>query len=95
MDWLIFAGVALLVLVLGAIAQHAGWIDLSSKNRGTGHGGGVLSIGDEVFAPTRHEAAMELERQTILPAPAPLAGDGDKGVYTGQVVIDVFRWGKG
>jgi hypothetical protein len=30
---------------------------------------------------------MELDRQTLLPAPAPLAGDGDKGIYRGQVVI--------
>lgn len=46
-----------------------------------------MGIGDEVFHPTRHEAQLELDRQTMLPAPAPLAGDGDKGVYDGIVHI--------
>jgi len=41
---------------------------------------GWALIGDEVFNPTRHEAALELDRQTALPAPAPVAGDGDLGV---------------
>ena len=40
-----------------------------------------MGIGDEVFAPARHEAALELDRQASLPAPAPLAGDGDKGIF--------------
>lgn len=48
-----------------------------------------MGIGDEVFHPTRHEAQLELDRQTMLPAPAPLAGDGDKGVYDGIVHIDL------
>jgi len=39
-----------------------------------------LGIGDEVFNPTRHEASIELDRQTTLPAPAPIPGDGDLGV---------------
>jgi hypothetical protein len=30
-----------------------------------------------------------LDRQTILPAPAPVAGDGDKDVYKGSVRIDL------
>jgi hypothetical protein len=48
-------------------------------------------IGDEVFNPSRYEAAIELDRQTVLPAPAPLPGDGDKGVYKGNVRIELPR----
>jgi hypothetical protein len=50
-----------------------------------------MGIGDEVFHPTRHEAQIELERQTVLPAPAPLAGDGDNGIFNGKVVIDLNK----
>ena len=78
MNWWILVGVVALVL-LGWFASRRGWIDLSNKTK-SGPPGGVLGIGDEVFAPTRHEAAIELDRQTVLPAPAPLAGDGDKGI---------------
>ena len=92
MDWLIFAGIALVLLVLGFVAQHRGWIDLSNKSRTSGKaGGGVMGIGDEVFSPTRYETQLELDRQTMLPAPAPLAGDGDKDIYKGNVRIDVTR----
>ncbi len=78
--WII-AGVIVLVVVVLVVGNALGWIDLSDKSRRGGRGSGVLSIGDEVFAPTRHEAQAELDRQTILPAPAPIAGDGDKGIF--------------
>lgn len=90
------------VAALFWIAQHFGWIDLSNKARNSGGSGGIAGIGDEVFHPTRHEAQVELDRQTILPAPAPLPGDGDFGIaditaakasetksYDGQVTIDL------
>ncbi len=87
---LIIVGIVALVWV----AQHVGWIDLSNKSGTSGGGGGIAGIGDEVFNPTRHEAQIELDRQTILPAPAPLPGDGDKGIaegtgYEGRVTIDL------
>jgi len=85
--WIIIA-IVVAIAVLGFIATKVGWIDLTNKNR-TGSHGGAIGIGDEVFHPARHEAQIELDRQTILPAPAPLAGDGDKGVYGGQVKIDL------
>lgn len=50
-----------------------------------------MGIADEVFAPTRYEAAVEMDRQTRLPAPAPLAGDGDRGIFNGKVVIDISK----
>lgn len=82
-------GTIAVVVILVALANRLGWIDLSSKNRRSGSHGGAMGIGDEVFHPTRHEAQLELDRQTLLPAPAPLAGDGDKGVYDGIVRIDL------
>ena len=84
--WLI---IAVVVGVAFYFAQHFGWIDLSNKSKGAGSKGGALGIGDEVFHPTRHEAQIEMDRQTVLPAPAPVAGDGDKGVYDGKVEINL------
>lgn len=92
--WIALAIVAALVL-LGYLAQRLGWIDLSNKARAGGSSGGISGIGDEVFHPTRHETQLELDRQTLLPAPAPLAGDGDKGIidgarpYHGRIEIDL------
>jgi hypothetical protein len=75
--------------VLFFVAQRFGWIDLSNKSKTSGSHGGVMGMGDEVFHPTRHEAQLELDRQTSLPAPAPVAGDGDKDIYKGNVTIDL------
>jgi len=90
MNWWILLGIAGIVL-LGFVASRLGWIDLSNKNQRRGSGSSVLGIGDEVFAPSRFEAAVEMERQTVLPAPAPVAGDGDMGIYDGRIRIDVDR----
>ncbi|MFF1571446.1 hypothetical protein ACFVWR_01765 [Leifsonia sp. NPDC058292] len=89
MNWWIVGGIAV-VVVLGVVAAKLGWIDLSDKTKRTGgSSSSVVGIGDEVFAPTRHEAQVELDRQTMLPAPAPLAGDGDNGIWEGKIRIDV------
>jgi hypothetical protein len=84
----------IIVVVLGVlfwVAQHFGWIDLSNKSKTSGTHGGAMGIGDEVFNPSRYEAQIELDRQTVMPAPAPVAGDGDKGIYEGQVKIDLSK----
>lgn len=85
--------IVLAIVVAGGIlfyvAHRLGWIDLSNKSKTSGTHGAVMGIGDEVFHPTRHEAQIELDRQTVLPAPAPVAGDGDKGVYEGRVRINL------
>ncbi|MDP1788915.1 MAG: hypothetical protein Q8K56_01175 [Rhodoglobus sp.] len=102
MDWLIFAGIAVILAVVGVIANQRGWIDLTNKARRSGGGAGAMGIMDEVFAPTRHEAQIELDRQTVLPAPAPVPGDGDlsigsgsSGRYGGQVRIDLDATSRG
>ncbi len=90
MDWLIFGGIVVAGVGLGILAQFKGWIDLSNKStRSGGGGGGLVGIGDQVFHPARYESQLELDRQTMLPAPAPVAGDGDKDVYKGSVRIDL------
>ena len=91
MDWLIFGGIVVVLIGLAALAQVKGWIDLGNKSARSGGGGGagLAGIGDEVFHPTRYETQLELDRQTMLPAPAPVAGDGDKDVYRGNVRIDL------
>ena len=90
MNWWYLGG-AIVIAVLLVVAHRLGWIDMSNKTRSGGNHGGAMGIGDEVFHPTRHEAQIELERQTILPAPAPLAGDGDNGIFNGKVVIDLNK----
>ena len=93
MEWVIFAGVAVVVIALGVLAQRKGWIDVTGSHAHGRSGGiaGLMGGVDEVFAPTRHEAQQELERQTELPAPAPTPGDGDKDVFKGNVKIDLDK----
>ena len=93
MEWLIFGGVAVVVIAFGVFAQRKGWIDMTGKHA-TGRGGtgaGIMGGVDEVFAPTRHEAQQELDRQSSLPAPAPVPGDGDKDIFKsdGKIRIDL------
>jgi hypothetical protein len=90
--------VVLIIVGVGVVfylAQRFGLIDLTNKSKSSGRsGGGIAGIGDEVFHPTRHEAQVELDRQSILPAPAPLPGDGDFGIYDGKLRIDLTQRGK-
>ena len=97
MNWWVVGAVAVLVVVV-IVAVKLGWIDLSNKShRGSGTMSGAIGGSfDEIFAPTRHEAQQELDRQSFLPAPAPLPGDGDKGVWDGgKISIDVGSAGRG
>lgn len=94
MDWLIYAGIAVVVLIIGFVGQRVGWVDMTNKARSSGTASGAFGALDEVFSPTRHEAQIELDRQTMLPAPAPLPGDGParsarQSIYEGQVKIDL------
>jgi len=90
----LFIGAIVAIVALGFVANRFGWIDLSNKSKtGASGGGSALGIGDEVFHPTRHEAQIELDRQTVLPARAPVAGDSDRGVYRGKVEIDLGAGG--
>lgn len=67
------------------------WWSRGGRRRSGGNLGGMITMVDEVFAPTKHEAAIQADRETRMPAPAPLAGDGDKGVYGGRLVIDLTK----
>ncbi|GAA3731030.1 hypothetical protein GCM10022239_04570 [Leifsonia bigeumensis] len=89
MNWWIFGGVAIGIVVIGWLLQHFRLIDLTPTRRGRGGLGGMVTMVDEVFAPTKHEAAIEADRETRMPAPAPIPGDGDKGIFGGKVVIEV------
>lgn len=82
-------GVIVVAVILVVVASRLGLVDFSNKSRSSGTVGGAMGIGDEVFNPQRHEAQIELDRQTILPAPAPLAGDGDKGIFDGRIRINL------
>ena len=62
-----------------------------NRRRGGRGLGGMITMVDEVFAPTKHEAAIEADRETRMPAPAPLPGDGDKGISRGRITIDVAQ----
>ena len=88
MDWLIAGGVVVVLVALGVVAQRRGWIDVSGKNTRSAAGGGMMAV-DEVFHPSAYQAHLEQDRQTSMPAPAPVAGDGDRDVYKGSVRIDL------
>lgn len=94
MNWWVVIAVGILVVV-GFLAFRLGWVDLSDKTRrrSSSSGSSIVGIGDEVFAPTRHEAQIEMDRQSILPAPAPVAGDRDLGIFDGRITIDVANLG--
>ena len=80
MDWWIWLAIALGALAVIAVAVRLGWIDLSDKTKkGKPSGSAVMMIGDEVFAPRKYEAQVEMDRQNRLPTPAPTP-DGDKGI---------------
>lgn len=90
MDWYWWVVLGGGTVALLAVLQRAGLVDFRGTGRRGGGGSGLMSLGDEVFAPSRHEAAQERAREAVLPAPAPIPGDGDKGIFsTGPVVIDV------
>lgn len=87
-----------MIVALIVVGVRLGWIDFSNKaRRGSGTMSGAIGGSfDEVFAPTRHEAQQELDRQTLLPAPAPLPGDrSDGGWEGGRITIDVGPAGRG
>ena len=88
-NWLIFLGAVAAAVVVMWIADRVGWIDLSNKSTRGGGSGGVVSMMDEVFAPTRHETQAEYERQSRLPAPAPTPADDDHDLLSGNVLIRV------
>ena len=91
-------GIIAAFVVLIVVAVKLGWIDLSNKaQRGSGTMSGAIGGSfDEIFAPTRHEAQQELDRQSFLPAPAPLPGDGgDPGWEGGKIVLDLGTAGNG
>ena len=88
MEWMILGGVALAAIVAMALATR----NSGRPKRGSGSiGSGMFGVVDEVFAPARHEAQIEVERQTTLPAPSPVADDDDKGIYEGRIQIRVSR----
>ena len=87
--WLIALIVAGGGVVLVVVLQALGLVDLRDKRRrGSGMVCAMTGI-DEVFFPTRAEALQERAREAVLPAPVPLPGDGDLGVYAGKVRIDL------
>ena len=106
MDWWMWLGLGVLAVAVLTLAIKRGWVDLSDKTKRGGSGsGGVMMIGDEVFAPRKYEAQVEQDRQARLPIPAPIPGDGDKGIsyaaadaddddpdrFKGRIRLDVER----
>lgn len=82
-------GAVAAAVVVMWIADRLGWIDLSNKATRSGGSGGVISMMDEVFAPTRHESQAEYERQSRLPREAPTPANDDHDLLSGSVLIKV------
>lgn len=97
MNWWV-VGIVGAFIALIVVAVKLGWIDLSNKaQRGSGTMSGAIGGSfDEIFAPARHEAQQEMDRQSLLPAPAPLPGDrGDGGWQGGKITLDLGPAGHG
>lgn len=77
--WIVAAIVVAAVLAIWG-ANKLGWIDLSDKSGGGG-GGGAFGAVDEIFRPAKYEIQLEKDRQSSMPAPAPLAGGDDLGIF--------------
>lgn len=89
MEWYWWLAIVAGVLALLVLLQKLKLVDFRGTGRRGSGAGGLMSLGDEIFAPTRHEAAQERARETILPAPAPIPGDGVNDIFDGPVVINV------
>lgn len=88
-NWLILLGAMGAAILLTWVLDRLGVVDLSNKANRGGSSGGVITMMDEVFAPTRHETQAEFDRQTSLPAPAPTPADDDHDLLSGTVLIKV------
>ncbi len=86
--WLVALIVGAAVVVVLIVLQRLGLVDFSDSRRSGGSAGAFAGI-EDVFFPTRAEAAQELAREAVLPAPAPIPGDGDRGIYSGSVRIEL------
>jgi hypothetical protein len=86
-EGLILLGVAVAAIV--ALSLAASGSAKRTGGRSGSVGAGMLGAVDEVFAPNRYETMLQQERQTSLPAPAPVAEDDDKGIYEGRIRIRV------
>ena len=79
--WLVAAIVAAGIVVLLAVMQRFGLIDLTDKRRSGGRAGAGAMVGlGDVFFPTRAEAAQEIVQQRERTHEAPSPGDGHFGV---------------
>jgi len=90
-DWYWWLAIAVGVAGFLWLMQWLGLMDFRGTGRSGGGSAGLMSLGDEIFAPSRHEAAQERAREAVLPAPAPIPGDGVKNIFDaeGPVVINV------
>lgn len=79
MDLLIFLAVAVAAILALGVTAHG---SARRGHRSSGSFGGLMGSVDEVFAPSRHEAILEFDRQSALPAPAPVPGD--RGILDGR-----------
>lgn len=92
MGWIVAAAIAIAAVALGALAQRRGWIDLSSRGfrERSRNGGAPLGALDEVFSPNRYEIQLQQDAQRVIPASAPIPGDGERpDLGSGRIRLDV------
>ena len=79
MTWVVAGGAAVLMIAF------MWFLTYNMRHLGGKRAGGTLAVFDEVFAPNRYQAMLEVERQQEVPAPAPVPGDGDDDIYSGKI----------
>lgn len=87
--WIWWVVVPAVLVVVAVIGQRIGVMDFRQSKDWRRTSGNILGPLDNIFAPSRHEAMQERERQTELPAPAPTPGDPLLDLENGVALIDV------
>ncbi|WP_082561539.1 hypothetical protein [Microbacterium sp. Root61] len=87
--WLVVGGLVGATLVVIALAPRLKRSNLRRQLTGGGSLGGLAGGIDAVWRPTAEDANAGWERETVLPAPAPLAGGKDDLDGDGPLVIRV------
>lgn|GEM_PF-2761097 len=87
--WIWWLIVPAAVAVVAVVGQKAGIMNFRQSSDWRRTSGNIMGPLDDIFAPSRHEAMLEQERQTQLPAPAPAPGDPLLDLDQGVARLDV------
>jgi hypothetical protein len=89
MEWLVWVIVPVVIIGVCIVGQVMGFMNFRQGKDWRRSAGNIMGPVDAIFAPNRHEAMQEVERQSETPAPAPAPGDPLLDLENGIARIDV------